>query len=680
MRLVRLLSQTIARQRLAGRTSDSDAWRGMAIEEGEAERLVDQLTADLHQAIATPGAGAIHATTPAGASVDPLDTPLRRVKRLYGLGDDDWIALLFALAVELDSRFARLAAFLNDHIARTRPTIGTCLLLSGTGLDAVAFSQRPALRHGLLQTEGEGPLSSLALRLAPEMLARLAGGDADPPLPQGLRHHRPSSPRLADLLADPGQKALLKRWSARLNQAEPPPPLVLVGAEGAGRATFAACAAAEAGYGLLRVAWSGDWRERWRLAVREALWHHALPLIQVGEEATPDDMASLWELLAPWRGPVALAIPPRLEESLEGLAEGSASVLVVKRLDSARRQRLWQRLLSGEAATLTEAEREALALRHDLLPGQMAKALRLARAQRPPNEDASSGEFERLCEACRVTTRGAMGPLAQRLPPSPRREDLVLTADLENELDLAIAWMRHRRRVFEDWGFSHRLGRGQGLTALFGGAPGTGKTMAAQVLARDLGLELYRVDLSKVMSKYIGETEKHLARLFDEAQASEAILFFDEADALFGKRTEVKDAHDRYANLEISYLLQRMEEHAGTTILATNRMRDLDEAFRRRFHFILDFQLPLPPERRRIWAGMLPPQASREEGLDLDQLANNYEVSGGEIRNSVISAAFLAASEGVPIGMRHLRRGLRRELLKVGRVLDPDQRLELERD
>jgi SpoVK/Ycf46/Vps4 family AAA+-type ATPase len=271
-----------------------------------------------------------------------------------------------------------------------------------------------------------------------------------------------------------------------------------------------------------------------------------------------------------------------------------------------------------------------------------------------------------------------MRSIAQRLPQPYTRADMVLPQHLMDELDLAGAWMRNRRRVFEQWGFGHRIVLGRGLTALFSGEPGTGKTMAAQVLARELGLDLFRVDLSRVMSKYIGETEKNLSQLFDDARASGAILFFDEADALFGKRTEVKDAHDRYANLEIGYLLQRMEEHTGTTVLATNRAGDLDEAFVRRFHFILEFPMPRPEERRRIWAGMLPADAEREPRIDIDALARDYEISGGEIRNSVLTAAFMAANEGVPIGLRHLKRGLRRELLKAGRVLEPRQRRALE--
>jgi len=347
-----------------------------------------------------------------------------------------------------------------------------------------------------------------------------------------------------------------------------------------------------------------------------------------------------------------------------------------------QREALWRMLLLAEGLgpriRLADAEYTELAARYEFLPGTLARALRRAVADCDREGGQGRLDLESLSRACRAVGTASMGSIAQRLAQPYTRDDLVLPQELLDEFDLASAWMRNRRLVFEDWGFGRRIVMGQGLTALFAGGPGTGKTMAAQVLARELGLELFRVDLSRVMSKYIGETEKNLSRLFDDARASGAILFFDEADALFGKRTEVKDAHDRYANLEIGYLLQRMEEHTGTTVLATNRVGDLDEAFTRRFHFILDFPMPRMAERRRIWEGMFPREAGREAGIDLDRLACDYEVSGGEIRNSVLSAAFIAAGEGVPIGLRHLKRGLRRELLKNGRVLDGKQRRALE--
>ncbi|NUO63622.1 MAG: ATP-binding protein, partial [Gemmatimonadaceae bacterium] len=272
-----------------------------------------------------------------------------------------------------------------------------------------------------------------------------------------------------------------------------------------------------------------------------------------------------------------------------------------------------------------------------------------------------------------------MGPAAERLPLPYTRAQLVVPERIARELDLAVAWVRHQRKVLDDWAFGDRLGVGRGLTALFSGPPGTGKTMASQVLARELGLDLFRVDLSQTVSKYIGETEKNIGRIFDEARASGAAILFDEADALFGKRSEVKDAHDRYANVEIGYLLQRLEAHDGVVILATNRARDLDEAFVRRFHVMIDFPLPNAADRLRIWEGMFPADAARDEDVDLAQLAEPVELSGGEIKNVALAAAYLAAAEGTPIAMRHLRRAVMRELQKNGRVLGGELLRELER-
>ena len=230
--------------------------------------------------------------------------------------------------------------------------------------------------------------------------------------------------------------------------------------------------------------------------------------------------------------------------------------------------------------------------------------------------------------------------------------------------------MRHQVKVLGEWGFEQRVPFGYGLSALFSGPSGTGKTIAAQVIAKQLDLDLYRVDHSRVVSKYIGETEKNLGQLFDESHRSGAILFFDEADALFGKRSEVKDAHYRYANVEIGYLLQRMEEHDGIVILATNRKQDMDEAFTRRFDIIVSFPMPDEAHRLRIWKGMFPSAAVREETLDLRPLARKFELSGGEIRNVVLAAAYLAANDGQPISMRQLQQALIREQRKSGRVID----------
>ena len=211
-----------------------------------------------------------------------------------------------------------------------------------------------------------------------------------------------------------------------------------------------------------------------------------------------------------------------------------------------------------------------------------------------------------------------------------------------------------------------------GVTALFSGEPGTGKTMAAEIIAAELGLDLYKIDLSAVVSKYIGETEKNLEKIFGEARSSNAILFFDEADALFGKRSEVRDAHDRYANIEISYLLQRMEAYDGVTILATNLRANLDEAFTRRLQFSVHFPFPDEDDRLRIWQTLFPPNVPRHEELDFGLLARRFRLAGGSIRNIIVSAAYLAAADGGGLTMHHLFHGTRRELQKMGRLIGED--------
>jgi SpoVK/Ycf46/Vps4 family AAA+-type ATPase len=242
-----------------------------------------------------------------------------------------------------------------------------------------------------------------------------------------------------------------------------------------------------------------------------------------------------------------------------------------------------------------------------------------------------------------------------------------VTDDVRAQLYDLANQVQQRWKVYEAWGFGAQLGRGRGITALFAGASGTGKTMAAEIIAAQLGLDLYRIDLAGVVSKYIGETEKNLRRVFDAAERSGSILFFDEADALFGTRTEVRDSHDRYANVEINYLLQRMEDYRGLAILATNRRAALDGAFLRRLRFVIDFPFPVASDRRRIWERVFPAQAETD-GVEYASLSR-LELTGGNIRSIAVNAAFLAASERTPIGMPHLMRAAAREYTKLAKPI-----------
>jgi len=263
--------------------------------------------------------------------------------------------------------------------------------------------------------------------------------------------------------------------------------------------------------------------------------------------------------------------------------------------------------------------------------------------------------------------RPPLAALARKLAFPYGWDDLVLPTDQRGQLEEICARVRSRQLVYDAWGFGRKLGHGRGLHVLFAGPPGTGKTMAAAVIANELRLELYRIDLAQVVSKYIGETEKNLERVFAAAEQSDVILFFDEADALFGKRSDVKDAHDRYANIEISYLLQRMEEYDGLAILATNLRQHLDEAFLRRLQASVEFPFPDEVHRRRIWATLFPPEAPLGPDVDFDLLARELKLAGGNLKNIALAAAFYAAAEGSSITLAHIARAAWREHQKLGR-------------
>ena len=306
---------------------------------------------------------------------------------------------------------------------------------------------------------------------------------------------------------------------------------------------------------------------------------------------------------------------------------------------------------------------EALVSQFNLAPIAIHSAARRADAAARQNAESSSMFKEELWNACRVEGRPRLEGLAQRIEPFATWDDLVLLEKDREMLRRIAMHVRQRTTVYESWGFTAKSSRGLGISALFAGASGTGKTMAAEVLAHMLRLDLFRVDLSQVISKYIGETEKNLSRIFDAADEGAAILLFDEADALFGKRSEVKDSHDRYANVEVSYLLQRMEAYRGLAVLTTNRKNALDHAFLRRIRFVVDFPFPETAQRAEIWSRAFP-QRTPTEDLQIDRLAR-LRVSGGNIHNIAMGAAFLAADAQQPVRMEHLLAAARNEFAKL---------------
>src|ERR687897_1059390 len=383
------------------------------------------------------------------------------------------------------------------------------------------------------------------------------------------------------------------------------------------------------------------------------------PIVFEGlEELDPADRGRLLRALDERADRAVIAAPDRGA----ALALGDRTVLLVEAPPPtyAERQQAWTDL-TGVQDTRDVAAKFRLSM------GQIVEAAEVARlaassrgVARPTHADLDLGS--------RQASSSRLGELASRLPPGYRWEDLVVP-DRQLELLQSIsAYLRHRDRVLSDWGYERSVARTQGLKVLFAGESGTGKTMGAQVLGAELGLDLFRVDLATVVSKYIGETEKNLERIFGAAEGSNAILFFDEADALFGKRSETSDSHDRYANIEVAYLLQKMEGYPGAVILATNFRRNIDDAFIRRLDFVIDFPFPEKEDRRRIWHKVLPPEAPLAEDIDLDFLSEKFKLSGGAIRNCSLAAAFQAADDGDVIEMRHLVRAVANEYGKQGRL------------
>lgn len=333
------------------------------------------------------------------------------------------------------------------------------------------------------------------------------------------------------------------------------------------------------------------------------------------------------------------------------------------------RRQIWDRLLKSNGDLVDGINLADLAGKFRFSADQISDVIATARnlaAWRDPENRSISGED--LYAACRKHSRQTLNTLARKIQPMYRWDDIILPKDHVEQLHEICGYVENYHTVYSSWGFGRKISLGKGLNVLFAGPSGTGKTMAAEIVANELKIDLYKIDLSSIVSKYIGETEKNLDRVFREGQTSNAILFFDEADALFGKRSEVRDSHDRYANIETAYLLQKMDEYEGIVILATNLRKNMDEAFSRRMHYFLEFAVPEEPDRLRIWQNVFPKEAPLSENADLNFMARQFKITGGNIKNIALNAAFLASQDGKLITIEHLIRATKREYQKIGKL------------
>ncbi len=589
-----------------------------------------------------------------GESASGADDRLAAITLALGLDLLDAAVLATCAAPELNPRFGRLFAYLQDDVTRKLPSprlVGH--LLEGEGVTAAdvmtAFDQDGPLRRlGALKLLGDAstPLAERPIKVADRLAAHLLGARMDD-LPAPVRL------RLVPIPAhDPGRHDHVAAAAAMLSRPSDLP-VVLCGPD-------AEALLAKAFGRPLVVAHARDMEQRDVMA--DAALISALegrPLIFEGlEDLDPAERGRLLRALDQRSERVVVAAPSRGAS----LALGDRTVLLVEAPPPsyAERMQAWSDL-TGVADTGDVAAKFRLSMGQIVEAAEVARLSATARGdERPVASDLDLGS--------RQASSSRLGELAARLPPGYRWVDLVVPERQLELLQSISAYLRHRDRVLSDWGYDRTVARTQGLKVLFAGESGTGKTMAAQVLAAELGLELFRVDLATIVSKYIGETEKNLDRIFGAADGSNAILFFDEADALFGKRSEVSDSHDRYANIEVAYLLQKMEGYAGAVILATNFRRNIDDAFVRRLDFVIDFPFPEVEDRKRIWRLLLPEEAPLGDDLDLDFLATQFKLSGGGIRNCSLSAAFQAADDDGVIGMRHLVRAVALEYGKQGRL------------
>jgi hypothetical protein len=696
-RLEVLLRREVWRSRLERGQRSDEEYRGLYVSDADVDALLDapepaevlNAAPDWGAALQAIEGQITHIELQAHARGD--SPPLIQLCDLFGLSPFERDVILICLAVELDLRYERLYAYLQDDVTKKRPTIDLVLRLLGSSLDArVAYRQAfepdaPLLRWDLITVHDDpGARRPVLLARYLKLDDRIAGfllGSSSIDARLAVWSPARSVQRGMRLPARVEQQ--LAAWSSgwKWHSSEAQPVILVHGRYGTGQISAATAIANAAGLNVLLLDMSDTptnsevpLAQRLRLAEREALLKGAL-LCWSGMDGllNPDaahdgDHRAFVRALAHGRAPTLL-LGEREWEPGRALRQRPFLRLELGDTTYTERHELWTAGLN-DTSHLSAAEVEALTGRFRLSPGQIhdaiARAHTLAWARDPSNGHISAEDID---AACRVQAQHRLGALARKLVPRYVWDDIVLPTAQLTTLRLVSTMIRQRAVVYGEWGFDRKLAMGKGVICLFAGESGTGKTMAAEILAGDLGLDLYRIDLSSVVNKYIGETEKNLERLFNEAQDSDAILFFDEADALFGKRSGVSDAHDRYANIETAYLLQRTEEYDGLVILASNLPKNLDEAFLRRIHFTVNFPVPDEPERLEIWRRTFPHEAPREPDLDLEFLARKLKISGGNIRNVILAAAFLAAEEDTPIGMRHLVRGAAYEFQKMGKML-----------
>jgi hypothetical protein len=644
--------------RRSGDPAPEDRFRGLYFSDAELDRLLR--FGEPRPARGQAGQARLEAVEAAAdaAEAEGADLRLRRLARTAGLSPLDVELLVLILAPDVEARFERLYAYLNDDVGRRRATPG--LVLELCGLPPVLWAARerlgaggPLVRAGLVEVrEPDRPFLGRPLVVCDRVVAHLLGGEEPDPLLEPL-----TIDPGACLDGDPAALARAIERGARLVYVRERPM--------ASGAALAAAGFRALGLGTLvldahRLGERADVAAVARAALREARLR-AVGLVAGPVEALAErGGAGAVRAFAEVDWPVALTGAGSWDAEW---AREAPLMLQVDPPHVEQRSRLWRAALNGSG---DDEHLLAATAAYKLGGEEIVRAVAAAELH-AAYEDAPL-DVRHVRQGARAQGIGGLERLAHRIEPSLGWDDIVLPPVPMALLRELAARVSLRPTVLETWGMKRGGRRGEGIAALFAGPSGTGKTMAAEVIAGEIGFDLYAVNLATVVDKYIGETEKNLDRIFNEAERVNGVLFFDEADALFGKRSEVRDAHDRYANVEVAYLLQRMEAFDGIVILATNLRSNVDPAFARRLDALVDFPMPDAPHRRRIWDQALVAGVPREASLDLDFCASAFELAGGNIRNIALAAAYLAATQERAVGTPDLIRATEREFRKLGRL------------
>ncbi|MGW4275461.1 AAA family ATPase [Streptomyces seoulensis] len=648
-------------ERSAGDPTAGDPLRGLYLSPEAVQRLLrpaESRPGALPDAAPDPAPGALPGA-PAGAPA-PAQDPVSGLCARLGLTELDAALLLVSLAPDLDRTFEQLYGYLNDDVSRRRATVALALDLCGIPVHSAPARARlhptaPLVSLGLLAVdEPERPFLSRSLRVSDRVVSHLLGDDT--PDPALAAHLRPLPEPPYALGADEEFARFAELLAARLAAAPPLTAYLRESREGDGL-SCAATALRAAGLPALHFAGPED---RVSDLLREARLSGGVVVVS----ALPEEPGALVRELA--ASGVPALITGRRPYDPQWCDHGAPDPLVLEAPRHGTGAVLaWAAVLGAEPGFDLAATVAPYHLPDD-------RVVRAARAARDlAGFEGAELTAAHLRAAARRQSASGLEQHARRIRPAVDWTDLVLPDRPLIQLRELALRARHRDRVLGDWRLSAGGGRGRGVLGLFAGESGTGKTLSAEVVAAELGLDLYVVQLSSVVDKYVGETEKNLERIFTEADRTDAVLLFDEADAVFGKRSEVKDSHDRYANMESAYLLQRLESFDGIALLTTNLRANIDEAFTRRLDLVVDFPFPDVEQRRALWWHSLS-HVPCGDGLELGSVAVDFELAGGSIRSAVVTAAYLAAGRGDAVTAADLLEGARREYRKAGRLLPGD--------